>query len=291
MALKWLVTSVLTYISDWPLKEASVSTKKKIHLLAIDPQIDFTLPTGSLFVPGADKDMERLSKFINRVGSKLDDIHVTLDCHRVMDIAHPGWWKDSAGNHPKPFTILSRADVEAGVWTTTVPSYYKRALDYVKALEKNGKYPLCIWPEHCLIGSPGNNVHPSLQKALTDWEREQVANVDFVTKGSNPFTEHYSPLQADVPDAEDPSTQLNVEFVRALEEADLLVIAGEAGSHCLANCVRDLAANATPELIKKIVLLRDATSPVPGFEKFQDEMISDMTKLGMKISTTTEFLV
>ena len=41
---------------------------------------------------------------------------------------------------------------------------------------------------------------------------------------------------------------------------------------------------------QKMVLLRDATSPVPGFEKLQDDMISDMMKLGMKISTTTEFL-
>lgn len=267
-----------------------MSTKKKIHLLIVDPQQDFCSPSGSLFVPGADKDMQRLTKFIKRVGSKLDDIHVTMDCHRVMDVAHPGWWKDSAGNHPKPFTVISRADVQAGIWTTSVPSFYKRALEYVTALEKGGKYPLCVWPEHCLIGGSGNNVYPELHAALVDWERESIANIDYVTKGVNPFTEHYSGVKAEVTDPEDPTTQINIGFIQTLQDTDILLIAGEASSHCVANTIRDVAANATPEFAQKMVLLRDATSPVPGFEKLQDDMISDMMKLGMKISTTTEFL-
>lgn len=31
----------------------------KVHLLVIDPQKDFCNPNGSLFVTGADKDMDR----------------------------------------------------------------------------------------------------------------------------------------------------------------------------------------------------------------------------------------
>ena len=36
-------------------------------LLIIDPQNDFCDKKGSLFVPGADKDIKRLSKFIETV--------------------------------------------------------------------------------------------------------------------------------------------------------------------------------------------------------------------------------
>lgn len=263
---------------------------QKVQLLVIDPQNDFCDPKGSLFVPGADKDMNRLTDWVRKVGHKLDDIHVTMDCHHAMDIAHPEWWKDSAGNHPKPFTIISKDDVKTQRWTTSMPSAYTRALDYVTALEKNGKYPLCVWPPHCLIGSWGNGVYAPLLEALTAWERDNRAVVNYVTKGSNIFTEHYSPLKADVPDPKDPSTQMNVEFVNALMESDILAIAGEAGSHCLANAIRDIVAYA-PDAAQKIVLLKDATSPVPSFEKFQDDMISEMTKRGMKISSTAEFLL
>ena len=44
-------------------------------------------------------------------------------------------------------------------------------------------------------------------------------------------------------------------------EADLIFVAGEAGSHCLANTVRDIANNFGDDTyVKKLVLLTDATS-------------------------------
>ena len=129
----------------------------KIHGLIIDPQEDFCNPaTGALYVSGAGEDMERLARMLRRIGPKLDDIHVTLDSHHLVDIAHPIWWKDSAGNHPDPFTIISLSDLEAARWTTTQPGMYRRSHEYVASLEANGRYPLCIWPYHCLIGSTGH---------------------------------------------------------------------------------------------------------------------------------------
>jgi len=262
---------------------------QKVHLLIIDPQVDFCDPNGSLFVKGADQDMKRLAKFVRTYGKKFDDIHVTLDCHHLYDVAHPIFWKDSSGNHPNPFTQITKADVDSGKWTTTHPKHFPRAKQYVAELEKNKKYPLVVWPPHCLIGSPGNGVYAELYSALRDWETSELAMVNYVTKGSNPWTEHYSPLKADVLDPTDPSTQINREFIKSLEEADHLLIAGEASSHCLANCIRDLAENASPDVMRKVVLLKDATSPVTGFESLADAMISDMTKLGMRISATTEY--
>ena len=74
-------------------------------------------------------------------------------------------------------------------------------------------------------------------------------------------------------------------------EADVLVVAGEAGSHCLANTVRDIAAEfGDDSYVSKMVLLTDATSPVPGFEHFQDAFVQEMTARGMKLSTTIDFL-
>ncbi len=264
---------------------------KSVHLVVIDPQVDFCDPRGALYVKGAETDMTRLARMVNRLSTKLDDIHVTLDSHRLIDVAHPIFWKDSTGRAPAPFTIITAKDVENGRWTPVLPSMMKRMLAYVQTLEANGRYPLCIWPPHCLIGSPGHCVVPELHQALQCWEQQRFAMVDYVTKGSNPWTEHYSAIVADVPDPSDPGTQINTAFIKTLLDADIVAIAGEAGSHCLANTVRDVANNfGDDSYVKRLVLLEDATSPVPGFEPFQTDFIKEMKARGMQISNTRDFL-
>src|SRR5690242_6105949 len=125
----------------------------KTALLVIDPQVDFCDPErGALYVPRAEEDMARLANMIKQMGGQLDAIHVTLDSHHTVHIAHPIFWQDAEGKHPNPFTPISAAEVENGRWTTTVPEYRERALDYVRALERTARYTLFIWPYHCLIG-------------------------------------------------------------------------------------------------------------------------------------------
>jgi len=41
-------------------------------LFIIDPQVDFCSPDGALYVPGADKDMERLADFISKQSPMID---------------------------------------------------------------------------------------------------------------------------------------------------------------------------------------------------------------------------
>ena len=261
-----------------------------IQLLIIDPEHDFCNPNGSLFVPGAPEDMGRLATMIHRLKDKLSDIHVTLDSHHPVDIAHAVWFKDDNGNHPAPFTQITASDLRDGVWTTTKPGAYKRTLDYLKALETNGRYPHVIWPNHCLIGTEGTNVVPDVADALLEWT-DRFGWVNFVTKGSNPWTEHFSAVKAEVPDPQDITTQINTDFIQTLEKADVVLLAGEAGSHCLANTCIDIADNfSDAKFVEKLVLLTDATSPVPTFEGLQDSFIDTLVKRGMKTSTTSDFL-
>ena len=261
-----------------------------IQLLIIDPQNDFCDPNGSLFVPGADEDMKRLSNLVQKVKDKLTDIHVTLDSHRKVDISHPIWWKDASGNHPTPFTIISAQEMRDNVWTTTQPSFFKRTLAYLEALEASGRYPHCIWPEHCLIGSEGHIVYPELFGSLQEWA-SRFATVDYVTKGSNMWTEHFSAVKAEVPDPSDPSTQVNTGLVDTLEQADIILFAGEALSHCIANTGRDVVdCFSNPDYIQKIHLLTDCTSNVTGFDHFGDQFLADMKSKGMKTLTCAEFL-
>lgn len=265
----------------------------KIDLLIIDPQMDFMdhpSRAGSLAVKGAHADMQRLSALVRDFGSSLNDIHVTLDSHHVLDIAHPTWWMDSAGQSPAPFTLISVEDVKTGKWRARIPEFARRSAEYVQQLADENRYLLCIWPEHCLIGTEGHAIHPELSAELCAWERKNLAVVDMVTKGSNPFTEHYSGLKAEVPDPEDASTQLNMGLIQTLEKADMVLIAGEALSHCVANTVRDIAASFDPSAISKLALLRDCCSPVGGFEKLGEDFIAEMAGKGMKIVESGDFV-
>ena len=234
---------------------------KNIQLLVIDPQNDFCNTQGSLYVKGADQDMERLAKMIHNNKKKIDDIRVTLDSHRLLHIAHPIWWSDVNGNEPAPFTQITEQDVDAGVWKARNPAFQKRTVAYVKQLAANKKYPLYIWPPHCLIGSWGYGVYPVLFEAIQAWEK-QFAAVDYVVKGSNMFTEHYSVVKADVTDPEDPTTLINTDFIQRLQKADLILVAGEALSHCLCNSVKDIMTEFGSEQARKFVILEDATSPL-----------------------------
>ena len=240
----------------------------KQELLVIDPQVDFCYAgftitesilegktdeekaliielskPGALFVNGADKDMSRLAKAVKKISHKIWDIHVTLDSHHLLDIAHPLFWKGIDGKHPNPFTIISEQDVKDGVWTASIHELRNDALKYVSALAANKRYPLCIWPPHCLIGSNGYKIVPELFDAFCEWEKDSKEIVDYVTKGSNFMTEHYSAVMADVPDPSDPGTQLNTRLINILKEADRILIAGEASSHCLKFTIEDIANN------------------------------------------------
>lgn len=268
---------------------------KRIDLLVIDPQVDFCNPQkGKLYVQDAEKDIEKLSKFVESFGSKIKKIHVTLDCHHLIDVSHPLMWRNSEGKNPDPFTIFGSKEIKDGVWIPIFPFLRQRFIDYCEALEKSGRYPLCIWPPHCLIGSEGNQVMPILFDILLKWEESRIDNVDYVSKGSNVYTEHYSAVKAEVPDPDDPSTQLNTRLIKTLMEADTILIAGEAGSHCVKSTVEDIADGfGDDSYIQKMTLLEDAVSPVISpvvdFPAIQKQFISDMQKRGMKIAKTTDF--
>jgi nicotinamidase-related amidase len=262
-----------------------------LHLLIVDAQRDFCDGpcAGSLAVPGAFDDLSRLAAMVRRLAPHIDAVHATLDAHHTVDIAHPVWWRNPAGESPAPFTIVSAAEVEAGTWTSRDPARRARSLAYVRQLEAQGNYPLCIWPPHCLIGSAGQTLHPELFQALCEWENLRLAQVDTVTKGSNPWTEHYSAIRAEVPDPADAGTRTNAALIEALAAADTVAVAGEALSHCVRATICDIAQALGDKCLNKLVFIVDASSSVPGFEKHGADFLADMEKRGMRLSTTLEF--
>jgi len=276
-----------------------------VQLLVIDPQNDFMdQPGATLPVSGAMEDMKRLAAMVDRVGTKLQKIHVTLDSHHLVDIGHPAFWRDADGNAPNPMTtMIPAASIEDGTWTPRIATPEMRAycIDYAKQLEADGKYIIMIWPPHCLIGSWGHNVQSDLAASFDRWSAARVRNIDFVTKGTNVLTEHYGALMAEVPNPKDPSTQLNGRFLAMLQEADMIVVAGEALSHCVKATIEQVADNIGEEHIKKFKLLTDCMSPVGAisdengnvlvdFPAMGDAFLADMSARGMELTTSVDFL-
>jgi nicotinamidase-related amidase len=274
-----------------------------IHLLVIDAQNDFCdLPSDyvpqtssvqespALPVAGAHADMQRLSEMMQRGLGGLSDISITLDSHHHIGIERPTFWMKGDGSAVSPFTQILAADVRAGKYVPRNPAGIPRVLQYLDALEAAGRYTLMVWPVHCEIGTWGYNVHRDVRKAYNAWEERELGVVQKVTKGSNPWTEHYSALMAEVPDPKDATTHLNSGLIQVLEQADLVPIAGEAGSHCVKATVEHIADNFGPENLKKLVLLTDCISPVTGFEQQYKDFLADMSARGLQLATSVDFL-
>jgi nicotinamidase/pyrazinamidase len=278
---------------------------RQVQLLIIDPQNDFCdLPesfrpadplTGqrvspALPVAGAHADMQRLAAFVRDTTAAWSDISITLDSHNRLHIAHPTFWQKGDGGAVSPFTAIQAEQVRNGDFKPRDPAALDRALAYLDALDARGRYTLMVWPVHCEIGSWGHNVHVDLRNAYNLWETQQLRVVRKVGKGSNTWTEHYSALQAEVPDPSDPETLLNRPFLAALDRADLLVIAGEASSHCVKATTEDIVDNLPSGRPERIVLLTDCMSPVGGFEAQHDAFLSAMKARGVRLATTAELL-
>lgn len=279
--------------------------KQTAQLLVIDPQNDFCdLPAShlgmdpvsgnplapALPVAGAHQDMLRLAELIRLGGAGLDGITITLDSHQRVDIAHPPFWRKADGSAVTPFTTITAAQVRAGEFHPSASEALPRTLAYLDELEARGRYTLMVWPVHCEIGSWGHNVHADLRAACKQWEERWLRTVTQVTKGENPWTEHYSAVQAEVPDAEDPHTQFNAELIARLDRAEVLLIAGEASSHCVRATTEHIIANLPSGHLDRVVLLTDCMSPVSGFAAQHDAFLAEMRERGVRLSTAADML-
>lgn len=255
----------------------------KTVLFIIDMQNDFCQPSGSLYIPGAEKDAERLANFISREAKAIDHIILTQDNHQIMDIAHPAFWTNSKGENPAFFTNITAKEVEDGTW---IPAFSKAEVEkYLRELLIQGEYPHTIWPEHCLWGSEGAAITPAIFQEVVNWAR-RGRFFDIVSKGSHPLTEHFGAFRANIPIPEFPETQMNTALIRRLQNFDRILITGEAKSHCVANTIKQMFDY--PELIQKLIILNDCMSPVPGCETLADAIYAEARNMGAIVKITTD---
>jgi nicotinamidase-related amidase len=287
--------------------------EKQICLLLVDCQNTFCIPGFELFVAGrsghaAVDDNVRLCEFVYRNMGDITSIHPTMDTHKAMQIFHPIFLIDADGRHPAPMTEISVADVETGRWRVN-PSVadnvegrsYERLqahlLHYCRRLDESGKFSLMIWPYHAMLGGIGHALVPAVEEALFFLNVARRSQTRFEVKGDNPLTEHYSVLSPEVVEDADeiPIAHKNEALIGTLLRYDAVIIAGQAKSHCVAWTVEDLIAEALMrgrELVKRIYLLEDCTSPVVtgpvDFTERASEAFRRFAEMGVHIVRSTD---
>lgn len=188
---------------------------------------------------------------------------------------------------------------------------------YVKHLPDTGRAEMFIWPNHCIEGTNGHLVHPPLKKAFDNLETP----VQYHMKGQNEATEMYSIFAAELPveknDANGAPPRLysgelptqdtglsttedvasgsylktddNTALVDYLADGGFpIVVCGQALSHCVNWSTRDLK-RLLGDRQNKIILLKDCSSAVGGFEKQADALLKWCGENGVDVMTAAEF--
>ena len=300
----------------WALEHGirrSSGDERTLCLVVVDVQNTFCIPGFELFVAGrsgtgAVDDNIRLCEFIYRNLGRITEIVATMDTHQAIQIFHAVYLVDADGSHPDPFTLVRAEDVESGRWrfNPTVAANVGVSIEegeahlrhYVRRLAEGGKYQLTVWPYHAMLGGIGHALVPAIEEALFFHGVARGTEPRFEVKGANPRTEHYSVLGPEVADGPDGRTiaERNTALVDRLLEFDLVVIAGQAKSHCVAWTIDDLLTDVQvrgAHLAQKVCLLEDCTSAVvvPDAIDYTDEADAAFRRFeeaGMSVVRSTD---
>ena len=277
-----LFEAAIDWRHDQRIKASGADTLK-LHLLLIDLQRDFCFPEGSLYVggrsgKGALEDNDKIARFIYRNLGALSEVSCTMDTHFPYQIFFSSFWLTEDDEPVPAHTEIETEAIRKGAvkanpavahWLCSGNYTWlrKQVEFYCDELEKAGKYKLYLWPPHCLLGSSGHALSGVIHEARLFHSYVRGSHAPIEIKGGNVLTENYSILAPEVLSRHDgvALAQRNTNFIHTLLEADHVIIAGQAKSHCVRASVEDLLSEIQakdPALAKKVYIREDCMSSV-----------------------------
>lgn len=268
-------------------KQEATKEAPQVNLLLIDMQVDFCHENGSLYVPGAENDIQRTIEFIFQHSEHISRIACSLDTHLPHQIFHSTWWDDQSESPPSPLTVIEQEEVDQK-WS---PRFHpKWSEQYVEKLENQEQKKLTIWPFHVLQGGVGNILDQELYSAVFWHSVLKDVNPEWLVKGTEPRSEHYSVMAPEIQPEDETINETRSRIHELLTEEEALIIAGEAKSHCVLETLQDLVdyySNQNPELLNNIYVLEDCTSPVQhpeiDFAEIASEAFEAFSRAGINI--------
>ena len=277
---------------------------KVVKILNIDNQRDFNHPEGGLFVgPGLPEAIRLSVEFFYKYLSIITEIVSTLDTHYPAQIFFPQFHMDQNNDFVPSNIVITEDDYQNGKYHCN-PAIAKnigmtpvqlntQIKHYCHELEKNSKKNLYIWSHHCLLGTPGHTMVGVINEAIMFHQIVRNAANHFEIKGGSPFTEHYSIFAPEVMTLYDgtpiPGVGRNTRLIENLLSSDVIIIMGQAMSHCVLESINDLVNEVKaqdPNLLKKIYVLEDCMAPVviPGVVDFTDPTNTAFNELRNEIN-------
>ena len=274
---------------------------------------------GELYVPGSLENAENCVRLIQE--GNPDAIVEAFDSHSSIHCSFPTYYDTKPPYfcfiRPKPdsqetFEGFFPDKPDEIVWegTTRNPDWAAEHSHYLNSLLGIGRFPHCIWPPHCIVGTPGWGLIEPIANAFSEWEVRNGKEVKNIFKGTDRDREHFGIPRAEVPNEKNPATKTNLEYFNYLMKFQEIWITGQALYHCVWNTIWDTADIASAKgimydlengienaFLKKCTLFYDptgndgCTSPVAGVTvPNQDKLLGWAQQLGMRISTVGEYL-
>jgi nicotinamidase-related amidase len=274
----------------------AATDKFRVLVVPIDVQLTFCDPKGQLYVAGrsgtgAVDDTATLCEWGYRNGRVITKYKPSMDTHKRATVFHAASWIDAQGRHPSPATMIQFDDVASGKWqfnpevaysiggnANTIPYLQAYFVHYVGTLTKQGKYALMIWPYHAMLGGIEHALVPAAHEMMFYHNCLRETETGHEIKGGNPLFENYAITHGEVLADQNGKAigNRNTRFLQDLYTYDMVVIWGQAASHCVAwsvdGILEDIKAR-DPKLAEKVYLVKDGSSAVviPGVIDFTDQ--------------------
>lgn len=114
--------------------------------------------------------------------------------------------------------------------------------------------------------------------------------VQRLVKGQDPLSEMYGVIKPEY----DTKGYINLDFLNKLESFDKVAICGEAKSHCCMESIKQILEHyeTRPEVTKKIFILEDCMSIIPGFEDATAQAFDEFkTKYHVNLVNSTDSIL
>ncbi|MEO5929230.1 MAG: nicotinamidase [Candidatus Kapaibacterium sp.] len=226
-------------------------------LIIVDQQLDFQ-PGGALAVPEGDVIVEA----INRITGLFTEVVFTQDHHPRGHVSFASSYANRA-----PFTAVMLDELQSGGIELSKSAAF--SLDDLRAyLEEARGNQQMLWPDHCVIGSEGENLDPRLDVSRA---------THIARKGYRPHADSYSAFREN-----DGITTGLAECLMA-KGIERVFVVGLAGDYCVLYTATDAADSGL-----EVIYLEDLTRFVGSPAGSRERALEELAELGITIETSGE---
>lgn len=263
---------------------------------------------GRLSVTGAWHDLSRGLAFDYEMLPYISAHALSCDTHPVLDasfdrerfvarrkeVVMPGTSSEytvERGEHPRAFTVILLKDVwhatnnKDGLWWPV--RNQEGTYDYIKELEASGQMAHVTWWKHNTRLTFGAGIEPVVWEniMLHSYARD-IEPIIFFKGLTDP--EFFGIFGPQVVIKGDKHAQVNLKGLQMYTLFDMVVLDGEADTHCLKNTAMQMAAEIgakDPDQMSKLVIASDGTSGIPGFEDLAKADYAKLEAQGLRRMT------